>query len=63
MAFAYTILYVPDVDAAATFYERAFGLERGFVDPQGIYIGLETGGTTLAFAKESFWGVCLDWTR
>lgn len=54
MTFAYTILYVPDVDAAASFYERAFGLERGFVDPDGNYLGLVTGDTTLAFAREGF---------
>jgi catechol 2,3-dioxygenase-like lactoylglutathione lyase family enzyme len=54
MTFAYTILYTPDVEQAASFYERAFGLERGYVDPEGIYIALKTGDTTLAFAKEAF---------
>ncbi len=54
MTFAYTILYVPDVEAAATFYERAFGLVRNYTDPDGTYIGLDTGATTLAFAREDF---------
>jgi catechol 2,3-dioxygenase-like lactoylglutathione lyase family enzyme len=45
-----TLLYVPDVEAAAAFYERVFGLTRSFVDPSGIYIALDSGGATLAFA-------------
>jgi len=28
-----TLLYVPDVEAAASFYERVFGLKRSLVDP------------------------------
>ena len=47
---AQTLLYVPDVEAAARFYERVFGLSRGWVDSEGIYIALEGGGATLAFA-------------
>ncbi|GIW08121.1 MAG: lactoylglutathione lyase [Dehalococcoidia bacterium] len=50
MRYGYTILYVPDVSATVDFYERAFGLERRFVDPNGQYAELETGPTTLAFA-------------
>ncbi len=45
-----TLLYVPDVEAAAAFYERVFGMTRSLVDPCGIYIALESGGATLAFA-------------
>jgi catechol 2,3-dioxygenase-like lactoylglutathione lyase family enzyme len=45
-----TLLYVPDVEAAASFYERVFGLARSLVDPDGIYIALDGGGATLAFA-------------
>lgn len=52
LTFGYTILYVPDVDAALTFYERAFGLKRRFLDPSGAYGELDTGGTALAFASE-----------
>ena len=32
----YTILYVDDVQASLAFYERAFGIERGFVHESGI---------------------------
>lgn len=54
MKLAYTILYVPDVQAAAEFYERAFGFERGFADPNGDYLALQSGETTLSFAREEF---------
>ena len=50
LRFGWTILHVPDVPAAIGFYERAFGFRRRFVDPQGEYGELDTGGTTLAFA-------------
>ena len=53
MNLAYTILYVPDVEAALSFYERAFGLTRRFIAPTGDYGELETGTTALAFASES----------
>ena len=33
--FGYTIVHVPDVRAAVEFYEKAFGLERRFVDEAG----------------------------
>jgi uncharacterized glyoxalase superfamily protein PhnB len=49
MRFGYTIVYVPDVEAALTFYERAFGIERAFVSDEGLYGALATGETTLAF--------------
>lgn len=39
-----------DVEAAISFFERAFGFTRKFVDPAG-YGELDTGGTTLAFAS------------
>lgn len=51
--FGYTIVYVPDVTAALDFYTRAFGFERGFVSPEGMYGELNTGSTTLSFASES----------
>ena len=51
MKFAYTILYVADVDRTVTFYEEAFGLEKRFVHESGQYAEMETGGTTLAFAS------------
>lgn len=53
MKFAYTILYVPDVAQAITFYETAFGLIRGFVHECGDYGELQTGSTTISFASLS----------
>ncbi|MGE0812166.1 MAG: VOC family protein [Vicinamibacterales bacterium] len=51
MTFGYTILYVPDVRAAVSFYEAAFGLAPRFVHESGDYGELETGATTLAFSS------------
>lgn len=53
MKFAYAIFYVQDVSATIHFYERAFGLERGFVHESGEYGELKTGETTLSFASLS----------
>ncbi|MGF1509730.1 MAG: VOC family protein [Myxococcota bacterium] len=53
MRFGYTILYVPDVEEAIAFYERAFGLRRRFVHESGDYGELDTGSTTLSFASEA----------
>ncbi len=52
MKLGYTIIYVADVAATIEFYERAFGLERKFVDESGMYGELATGDTVLAFAAE-----------
>lgn len=51
MKFAYTILYVPDVERAIEFYERAFGFQRRFIHESGEYAELQTGETTLSFAS------------
>jgi uncharacterized glyoxalase superfamily protein PhnB len=51
--FAYTILYVDDVEKAITFYEKAFGFSRKFVAPGNEYGELSTGDTTLSFAAHS----------
>lgn len=51
MHFAYTIAYVPDVEASLGFFERAFGLKRRFVAPGSGYGELDTGATALAFAQ------------
>lgn len=53
MKFGYCILYVPDVPAALSFYERAFGLSRKFLHESNTYGELATGDTRLAFAAES----------
>jgi len=54
MRLAYTIIYVPNVKAAATFYEAAFHLKCRFLHESGTYAEMETGATALAFADESF---------
>ena len=51
---AYVIIYVPRVEAALAFYEKAFGLSRRFLHESGSYGELETGATALAFADETF---------
>jgi lactoylglutathione lyase len=51
MQLAYTIVYVADPAASLDFYERAFGLQRRFVSPDGGYGELATGATTLSFAR------------
>ena len=48
--FAYTILYVADIEKAITFYEQAFGFTRKFIAPDNDYGELSTGDTTLSFA-------------
>jgi len=53
MMFRYTILYVEDVARALAFYERAFGLETGFLHEGGDYGELATGGTKLAFSSRA----------
>lgn len=50
-SFAYTILYVPDVERSLRFYESTFGLERKFIAPGNEYGELNTGQTTLSFAS------------
>ncbi len=49
--FAYTILYVQDVEKTISFYECAFGLKRKFIVPGNSYGELATGDTTLSFAS------------
>jgi catechol 2,3-dioxygenase-like lactoylglutathione lyase family enzyme len=49
--FGYTIVYVSDVPASIDFYERAFGLQRGFVSPEGDFGTLATGTTALGFCR------------
>ena len=53
MKFGYCILYVPDVPAALSFYEQAFGFSRKFLHETHTYGELATGETRLAFAAES----------
>jgi lactoylglutathione lyase len=53
MKFGYTIVYVPNVDASLTFFERAFGFTRRFLHESGTYGELDTGVTTLSFAAHA----------
>ena len=49
--FAYTILYVKDVEKSIVFYEKSFGFARKFVTPENDYGELLAGETTLSFAS------------
>ena len=51
MRFSYTILYVKNVQATVSFYEKAFGIKRRFIHESGMYAEMETGMTTLAFSQ------------
>jgi lactoylglutathione lyase len=53
MKFTYTIVYVRDVAASLSFFERGFGLSRRFLHESGEYGELETGATTLSFAAHA----------
>jgi lactoylglutathione lyase len=53
MRFAYTIIYVADVEKTLTFYEKAFNLTRLFLHESGAYGELNTAATKLAFASET----------
>ena len=53
MIFRYTILYVDDVPATLHFFERAFGLKRGFLHDSEDYGELMTGETKLAFSSKA----------
>jgi lactoylglutathione lyase len=50
MNFGYVILYVNDVEASLSFYERAFAQKRRLVTPEGDYGELE-GTVPIAFAR------------
>ena len=53
MRLAWVIRYVPDAQASAAFYGRAFGLGVRF-DAGRDFVALETGATCLAFARDGF---------
>ncbi len=59
MKFGYTIIYVPDVTASLSFFEKAFGFPRRFLHESGDYGELETGETTLAFASHELGSINL----
>ena len=51
--FAYTILYVEDVQKSIRFYEQAFGFSQKFITPDNSYAELISGETTLSFASKT----------
>ncbi|MEL6177422.1 MAG: VOC family protein [Myxococcota bacterium] len=51
--FGYAILFVPSVQDALTFYERAFGFQDSFLHPAGDYGELKTGDTKIAFTSHT----------
>ena len=51
--FAYTILYVNDVEKSIIFYEKAFGFTRKFLTPENDYGELLVGETTWSFASKT----------
>jgi lactoylglutathione lyase len=53
MPFAYTVVYVDNVEASLSFFERAFGLARSFVSPGAEFGQLDTGTTALAFCDHA----------
>ncbi|MEO0338261.1 MAG: VOC family protein [Bacteroidota bacterium] len=53
MKFAYTILYVEDVEKTMQFYGDAFGFQKKFSTPEGDYGELISGETTIAFASKT----------
>ncbi|WP_179349832.1 VOC family protein [Winogradskyella pacifica] len=53
MKYAYTILYVEDVEKTMSFYENAFGFQKKFITPEHDYGELLSGETTIAFASHS----------
>lgn len=52
LTLGYVLVYVPDVAAAADFWQRAFGLELKMAHEAGQYTELSTGTTTLGFVDE-----------
>ena len=54
MKFAYTILYVEDVEETISRWQTAFGLEIDYLHEDKIYAELNTGETTLSFAELEF---------
>lgn len=54
MKLKHTILYVEDVPATISFYERALGLERSMLHQSGDYGELSKGNTSLSFSSLKF---------
>ncbi|MGB0981746.1 MAG: VOC family protein [Winogradskyella sp.] len=53
MKYAYTILYVEDVEKTIAFYKKAFGFQKKCITPEADYGELISGETTIAFASNN----------
>lgn len=50
MKLSHTTLFVKDVPQAVAFYEKAFGLEEGFIHENGQFAEMKSDGIALHFA-------------
>lgn len=53
MKLGYTLIYVDDVVKTMNFYEKAFGLEAGFLHESKDYGEMKTGDTKLGFVNHN----------
>ena len=60
MKLRWVIVYVPELEATMSFYERAFGLKRRFVSADGGYGEMESGETRIGFATERMADEAID---
>ena len=51
MKLGYTLIYVEDVTKSIEHYEACYGLTRRFISDESDYGEMETGATTLSFAR------------
>jgi lactoylglutathione lyase len=51
MKLGYTLLYVDSVEETTDFYQKAFGLELGFLHESKMYGEMQTGETKLGFVQ------------
>lgn len=49
--FEYTIMYVEDVAASISFYEKAFGFSKKFITPEKDYGEIKSGECNISFAS------------
>ncbi len=53
MKLGYVLLYVDDVERTMSFYEKTFGLKKGFLHEAKAYGEMITGETKLGFVSHS----------
>jgi lactoylglutathione lyase len=56
MKLGYITIYVPNVEQALAFYEKAFNLKQCFLHESKQYAELDTGASKLSFASEELAG-------